>query len=1117
MKPAAALLALLCASTAGAATTRPSSHPATAPAEEAGVTLRVYRIAAPLEHLRPLAENQTPNLDELKPTLDFGPKAWGEGTGPLVGTVTGTLLVDAPGRYGFDWKDRERANLKIDGKPVNTTANLAAGPHDLRIDFFYNTPPNAHLIVRWKPPGAADFAEVPADRLRTEANVTRVVAPGLKQLLAANRPGDRVPLEAVHPGYTLTTLRPAGLDPKISALGFLPDGRLVVGTFSPLQRDATNLPDINSKVPDKLYAITGFAGPGAKVVNGEIDVTSTPIADGLYEPLGVVAVGDAIYVSQRKEITKLTDPDGDGFYDKHETVASGWEGWNYHEFTFGLVHADGKLYASLSTPMAPPAWKGMRENSAPGGLMRGGVMQIDLKSGLTTFIAGGLRTPNGLGIGPGGTLFVSDNQGTWMPANQFDAIIPGHFYGHYNNTNVVDKLADRFPDGGLPSLYCDLPRTPPALYLPQNELDNSPTQSLLVPGGPYKGQMLIGELTAGGIRRANLEQVNGIWQGCAFRFSQGFEVGINRMAWGPDGALYVGGIGAGGNWKWRDTQEGLQRLAPTGKTAFEMLAVHATPDGFEIEFTKPVPKEFLANPANFKADWWTYRPTMKYGGPKIDERALAVVKSRPSADGRSVRLTIPDAQVGGVVHLVTDPKSADGDTMWSTDAYYTLNAKPLAEPVTSVAIAGQTLDPGPTGVDAPAPADAVQLIGKEAEAHFVRDRGGKLAYDQPKNLSQDDLMTMSGEATVPADLGDLVSRGLMAEARVHVEWFSPPGGTGQLAGNSGIYLQDRYEIQVLGTPAGPTPPAKNEAGAIYERRPADVNASTGPGTWQAYDLWFRAPRFEAGKKVADARVTVLWNGRPVHRDVQIDGPTGSGHKTEDAPAGGDGPQLGHLRLQAHQTAADGPVRYRNVWIAPLAPGAETPGDWADLFDGKSLAGWHPLGGKATFKADAGEIVGTSAPDSANTFLVTDKPYGDFDLTFDAKLDPALNSGVQIRSIALPNAATRDARVTGDQIELDPAARAWTGGIYDEAGRGWLAPLSANAAARRAFLPGKWNTVRVVARGPVMQTYLNGVPAARTFDAGRLSGFIGLQVHAVGSNEKPLEVRFRDLKIREWAK
>ena len=210
----------------------------------------------------------------------------------------------------------------------------------------------------------------------------------------------------------------------------------------------------------------------------------------------------------------------------------------------------------------------------------------------------------------------------------------------------------------------------------------------------------------------------------------------------------------------------------------------------------------------------------------------------------------------------------------------------------------------------------MQLIGTEAEAHFARDRAGKLNYDQPKNLTQDDLMKMSGVATVPTDLGDLVSRGLIADARIHVEWLSPPGGTGQMAGNSGVYLQDRYEIQILGTPAGPTPPAKNEAGAIYERKAADVNASTGPGTWQSYDIWFIAPRFDAGKKVADARVTVLWNGRPVHRDVKIDGPTGSGRKTEDAPDGGTGPQLGHLRLQAHQTAADGPVRFRNVWIAP---------------------------------------------------------------------------------------------------------------------------------------------------------------------------------------------------------
>ena len=148
-------------------------------------------------------------------------------------------------------------------------------------------------------------------------------------------------------------------------------------------------------------------------------------------------------------------------------------------------------------------------------------------------------------------------------------------------------------------------------------------------------------------------------------------------------------------------------------------------------------------------------------------------------------------------------------------------------------------------------------------------------------------------------------------------------------------------------------------------------------------------------------------------------------------------------------------------------------------------------------------------------MVSDKPYADFDLTFEVKLDPALNSGVQIRSTATPDATTRDARVSGPQIELDPGNRAWTAGLYDEAGRGWLAPLSANPAARRAFRPGDWNRVRVVARGPVILTYLNEVPAARSFDAARLSGLIGLQVHSVGSEKRPLEVRWRNLRVREW--
>src|SRR5690606_20873170 len=150
-------------------------------------------------------------------------------------------------------------------------------------------------------------------------------------------------------------------------------------------------------------------------------------------------------------------------------------------------------------------------------------------------------------LGPDNALFYFDNQGTWMPTSVMAEGIDGRFYGHYNRTNLVPMLAERFPEGGHPSDFADRLRTPAAVYLPPNEVCNSPSQAQPLPDGLFAGQMFMGELAGGGIRRIFLENGNGQWQGAIFRFTQGPEAAANRLEWGPDGAHYAGGIGALGN------------------------------------------------------------------------------------------------------------------------------------------------------------------------------------------------------------------------------------------------------------------------------------------------------------------------------------------------------------------------------------------------------------------------------------------------------------------------------------------------------------------------------------------------------------------------------------------
>jgi hypothetical protein len=200
-------------------------------------------------------------------------------------------------------------------------------------------------------------------------------------------------------------------------------------------------------------------------------------------------------------------------------------------------------------------------------------------------------------------------------------------------------------------------------------------------------------------------------------------------------------------------------------------------------------------------------------------------------------------------------------------------------------------------------------------------------------------------------------------------------------------------------------------------------------------------------------------------------------------------------------------------------------DWKPLFDSKSLDGWQQHGGQAKYRAENGEIIGSSVPNTQNSFLCTTKEYGDFILELEFKVHPELNSGVQIRSQVFDKEREIDVegkkkkipadRVHGYQVEIDPTPRAFSGGIYDEARRGrFLADLSSNEAARKAFKQGEWNKFRIECRGDSIKTWINEVPAVDLKDGMTAKGLIALQVHGVGQREDPLEIRWRHIRIQE---
>lgn len=450
------------------------------------------------------------------------------------------------------------------------------------------------------------------------------------------KPGFGMPLEGVHPSYDLQTLHTQRFNPRVGAIAFLPDGRLLVTTWDTV---------------GGVYVLDN-------VTTGDTNqITVKRIASGLAEPLGIEVVDGKIYVLQKQELTQLIDHNNDDIIDEYRAICHGWGVTaDFHEFAFGLVHKDGFFYATLSMAMRlKPDEKQLPD--------RGRTIKIS-KDGSFESVNYGLRTPNGIGLGVDNELFVTDNQGQWLPANKLIHIKKDEYHGMewgWLHHEAPPKMAL------------------PAIWLPEHEIGNSPSEPVLVKEGPYQGQLLHGDVTHGGIKRDFLEKIKGEYQGAVFRFSQGFEAGVNRLRWGPDGALYVGEVGmVGGGWSWHDKVRGLQKIKYNGKSTFEMLAIRAKNRGFEIEFTQPLAESQQLRPADFLIQQWWYEPTKNYGGPKMDLTTLSIAQWTISKDRKRLYLEIPHLKKEHVIYfrLPDDLKSQTGNALWSSEAWYTLNRIP---------------------------------------------------------------------------------------------------------------------------------------------------------------------------------------------------------------------------------------------------------------------------------------------------------------------------------------------------------------------------------------------------------------------------------------------------------
>lgn len=201
----------------------------------------------------------------------------------------------------------------------------------------------------------------------------------------------------------------------------------------------------------------------------------------------------------------------------------------------------------------------------------------------------------------------------------------------------------------------------------------------------------------------------------------------------------------------------------------------------------------------------------------------------------------------------------------------------------------------------------------------------------------------------------------------------------------------------------------------------------------------------------------------------------------------------------------------SIFIWPVMSALAQDG-WENLFNGRNLNGWKQLGGEAKFEAVNGEIVGTTVMSTPNSFIATEKEYGDFILELDLLVESNMNSGIQFRSLSIPE--YNNGRVHGYQCEIDPSPRAWSGGIYDEARRDWLYTLDVNPAGKKAFKIGEWNHYRIECIGSSIRTWINGIPTAWLIDDMTPKGFIALQVHSIGNKrDEGQKIRWKNIRIK----
>ena len=460
--------------------------------------------------------------------------------------------------------------------------------------------------------------------------------------------------------YTIKTIAiPQDVKLEVGGIAVMPDGRIAASTRR-----------------GEIWIIQNAYGNGT--------THFTKFASGLHEVLGLAYKDGAFYCTQRGELTKIEDKDGDGKADSFTPIALFQLSGNYHEYAYGPVFdKQGDMYVTLNV-----AWVGYGDGL---GKWHGWLMKIK-ENGEQEPIATGLRSPAGFTINSNNDVFYAENQGDWVGSGRVTHLEKGDFAGNAGGLNwtkepesplKLTKDDVKIVDNGQPMHEAAKKIKElklPAVWFPHTLMGIS-TADVLEDNtngafGPFNGQYFVADQGHSKIMRMSLEKVKGKYQGACYPFYEGFASGLLRLRWGLDGSMFAGMTSRG----WASTGKAdyaLQRLMWNGETPFEMKDIKALPDGFEIEFTMPVDAAKLKNPMHYSINSFTYMYHHHYGSPIINNRNRKIIGIVPSDDGRKVKLVL-DSLIEGHIHeiKVKELASTEKKPLLHDFAYYTMNNIP---------------------------------------------------------------------------------------------------------------------------------------------------------------------------------------------------------------------------------------------------------------------------------------------------------------------------------------------------------------------------------------------------------------------------------------------------------